>query len=980
MANNNVFLAETELRVGEASGVANVVIVRTGSLESSVLITYGVTADTATAGQDFIGGFGTVTMAPGVASITVPVTVLNDALGEPTETFGFSIVDVAGATLWAPRTMRISILDDETPAPPLPAEPPLISAFNVEQQVLAAGLNTPIKIEFPPFNANLVYVAEKGGVIKLVNITTGVTNTVADFSAKVNDVQDRGLMDIVLDPNFVSNRYIYAFYVAEPADTAGKIGLDAPDANGNRYAHVVRMTADAAGTGIIAGSEKILVGGAGQSLADISGLGRDDFTNPAYSSAVSSERFNVGAHGQMVVDGIKQDYIKLDSITHAGGALAFGPDGKLYIAIGDGTAFDFADPRTVDVQSLNSLSGKVLRVDPATGQGLTDNPFYDSGMSLDANASKVFQLGLRNPFASAFDSEGRLFLSNTGWFTWEMIQTGGGGANFGWPFFEGADGGVLQRATDYENFIQAPAFYAAVANGSIIVTPPFRAFSHDSAAPGFAVTAITGSSSIYTGNAYPAELKNDFFFQDFADGEIYSVDTLDRTKLQFLYRADGRPIDFVQGPDGFMYYVDIFTNELGRLNITTRQTGPAVDIPLPPIGSGTDVLKLRITQDEWNGSAQFIVLIDGQQIGGIQTVSAAAERGNGTVNTLDVLGSFAVGQHTVGVTFLNDGWDGTLANDRNLYVESASYNGVAVGGATPLLTMLDGSPRFFSVNDTTPVGTTPPPPTGADISLGAIGSGSDTLRLRITQDEWNGSAQFIVLIDGQQIGGIQTVSAAAERGNGTVNTLDVLGSFAVGQHTVGVTFLNDGWDGTLANDRNLYVESASYNGVAVGGATPLLTMLDGSPRFFSVNDTTPVGTTPPPPPPAGGDISLGAVGSGSDTLRLRITQDEWNGSAQFTVSIDGRQIGGTQTVSAAAERGSGTVNTLDVLGSFAPGQHTVSISFLNDAWDGTAANDRNLYIESATYDGAAVGGPLPLLAMLDGGTRSFAVSDFTLIA
>ena len=137
-------------------GVGNVVIVRTGLLESSVLITYGVTADTANAGQDFIGGFGTVTMAPGVASITVPVTVLNDALGEPTETFGFSIVDVAGATLWAPRTMRISILDDETPAPPLPAEPPLISAFNVEQQILAAGLKTPIKIEFSPLNANLV--------------------------------------------------------------------------------------------------------------------------------------------------------------------------------------------------------------------------------------------------------------------------------------------------------------------------------------------------------------------------------------------------------------------------------------------------------------------------------------------------------------------------------------------------------------------------------------------------------------------------------------------------------------------------------------------------------------------------------------------------------------------------------------------------------------------------------------------------------
>ena len=171
MANNNIFLAETELRVNEADGVANVVIVRTGSLDSAVSIIYGVTGDTAVAGQDFLGGFGNASMAPGVASVTVPVTILNDALGEPTESFAFSIVSVTGATLWAPRTERIFILDDETPAPPPPAEPPLISAFNVQQQVLAAGLNTPIKLEFSPLDANLVYVAEKGGVIKLVNIT-----------------------------------------------------------------------------------------------------------------------------------------------------------------------------------------------------------------------------------------------------------------------------------------------------------------------------------------------------------------------------------------------------------------------------------------------------------------------------------------------------------------------------------------------------------------------------------------------------------------------------------------------------------------------------------------------------------------------------------------------------------------------------------------------------------------------------------------
>ena len=427
---------------------------------------------------------------------------------------------------------------------------------------------------------------------------------------------------------------------------------------------------------------------------------------------MDTERFNVGANGQPVVNGIKQDYIKLDSVSHAGGALAFGPDGKLYVTIGDGTSFNYADPRTVDVQSIYSLSGKVLRVDPATGQGLTDNPFYNTGMSLDSNASKVFQLGLRNPFSSAFNSEGQLFMTNTGWNAYEMINTGGGGANFGWPFFEGGDGGALLRANGYQNLSQAQAFYGAVASGSTIVTPPFRAFSHNPGDPGFAVNAITGSSSIYTGDVYPAELKNDYFFLDFTDGEVYAVDVFDRTQLKFLYFGF-RPIDFVQGPDGYMYYTEIFSGALGRLNITSKDgQSPAEILPPPPpptpsdidlvaIGSGTDTLRLRISQDAFQGNALFTVSIDGQQIGGTQTVDAAALRGSGTANTLNVLGSFAPGQHTVSVTFLNDLYAGTPATDRNLYVESASYDGVDVAGGQPLLTLTSAGTQGFAVSDLT---------------------------------------------------------------------------------------------------------------------------------------------------------------------------------------------------------------------------------------------------------------------------------------
>jgi glucose/arabinose dehydrogenase len=58
------------------------------------------------------------------------------------------------------------------------------------------------------------------------------------------------------------------------------------------------------------------------------------------------------------------------------------------------------------VQSLDSLSGKVLRIDPLTGDGLADNPFVTSGLDLDSNRAKIYQLGLRNPFSMAFDDSG----------------------------------------------------------------------------------------------------------------------------------------------------------------------------------------------------------------------------------------------------------------------------------------------------------------------------------------------------------------------------------------------------------------------------------------------------------------------------------------------------------------------------------------------------------------------------------------------
>ncbi len=125
------------------------------------------------------------------------------------------------------------------------------------------------------------------------------------------------------------------------------------------------------------------------------------------------------------------------------------------------------------------------------------------------------------------------------------------------------------------------------------------------------------------------------------------------------------------------------------------------------------------------------------------------------------------------------------------------------------------------------------------------------------------------------------------------------------------------------------------------------------------------------PPPATTTPASITVGSGPDKLALSVSQDAYQGSAQYTVSVDGRQVGGTLTASAL--HSAGQHDTLTVLGDWAPGSHTVAVNFLNDAWGGTAATDRNLYVDGATYNGAAV--PNAAKTLVTAGPTSFGFLD-----
>lgn len=575
-----IYFESSEISVGERDGLVLITIVRDGDLSAPVDILYEITPSStnpASAGIDYSAVLsGTVSMAAGEDRVSIPATILDDDIAEPTETFVVSLINVSSGSLLAPRTVRVDILDDENPVQD-PAEPPLSSNYDIAQEVVITGLSQPIKFEFSPVDPSLVYVAEKNGLIEVYDFETGqFQSTFVDLGPKVNNIQDRGLLDIALHPDFENNPFIYAFYVVDPPETAGLSGNAGPNGGGNRYAYLSRFEADPATgyTTVIEGSETILLGGAGQSLSDISGGGFIDSTNPSTANPANADYAPASDIDPDTGDYI-DDYIKVDSRSHAGGALAFGPDGALYVSIGDGTSFNFADPRTVSVQDVDSLSGKILRIDPLTGQGLPDNPFVEAGDDLSSNRAKVFQSGLRNPYSIGFDQDGQLFITDTGWNSFEEINTGPPGANFGWPFYEGGDNGVLVT-NSYRNLDEADAFYAAVASGEIVVTPAFRAFSHASSAPGYQVQAITGGDVVYTGGQYPDEFDNNYFFTDVAQGEVFAVDVNDRRDVKYLYTtASGfGPVHFTQGPDGFVYYADIVNGQIGRLRIDTLDVEP----------------------------------------------------------------------------------------------------------------------------------------------------------------------------------------------------------------------------------------------------------------------------------------------------------------------------------------------------------------------------------------------------------------------
>ena len=207
---------------------------------------------------------------------------------------------------------------------------------------------------------------------------------------------DRGLLGMTLDPNFATNHYVYLLYTYD-----NQPGNNAAPKTGR----LLRITAN--GDTALAGS-----------AASHSRRYNRDATQP------SCENYPVNTN-----------CIPADSLSHGPDSVLFGTDGKLYITIGDSSNYNDVDIKAFRAQNLDSLSGKVLRINP-DGTAPTDNPFY-TGNPND-NKSKVYASGLRNPFRlSIREADGLIVVGDVGWSTWEEVNVVFPGANFGWPCYEG---------------------------------------------------------------------------------------------------------------------------------------------------------------------------------------------------------------------------------------------------------------------------------------------------------------------------------------------------------------------------------------------------------------------------------------------------------------------------------------------------------------------------------------------------------------
>lgn len=342
----------------------------------------------------------------------------------------------------------------------LPDDPGGIGGERIKVEVVLAGASFPVAIAFAP-DGRIFFTEKNSGQIRIIR--DGALLPVPFATVPVNSIGERGLLGIALHPEFASNGWVYVYYTR-----AGGTALGASD---NR---VVRFTADGDAAD---GGETLIV-----------------------SLPVSA------------------------ATNHNGGNIRFGPDGKLYVTIGE-----LADAPAA--QDLSRLQGKVLRYND-DGSIPGDGPFGPD--------SPVFALGLRNSFDFAFDPvSGSLFATENGPASHDEINRIEPRGNFGWPR-------VLGPADDAFGGPAGELAFAAA-------TPNYQD-------PLLDINPVTVPTGIdFAPNAlFGAELEHAMFYGEYLSGRVWRVElSAERDGIagrsMFVTGVPDGINDVAFAPDGSMY-------------------------------------------------------------------------------------------------------------------------------------------------------------------------------------------------------------------------------------------------------------------------------------------------------------------------------------------------------------------------------------------------------------------------------------------
>ncbi len=332
---------------------------------------------------------------------------------------------------------------------------------------VTAGLSSPTAMVQAPDGR--FFITLQGGALKVVK--DGNLLTTSAITLTVDSNGERGLIGIVLDPDFSTNHFVYLYYTIRTAPIHNRIS---------------RFTFD--GDVIVAGSEVIVL--------DLNNL----------STATN----------------------------HNGGSMAFGIDGKLYVAVGE-------NANGSNAQTLDNYLGKILRInsDASVPSG---NPF-----SGNASKDRIWAYGLRNPYTITFQpGTTKLFVNDVGQNTWEEIDDAtSGGLNFGWP---NAEGTCTSSCTGYTN--------------------PVYSYGHGTGdGKGCAITGGTFFTPSATN--YPSTYSGKYFIMDYCNNWINYIDPASpATRNAFGTNIGGSSLSLITGNDGKLYYLSRTNSALYRINYT----------------------------------------------------------------------------------------------------------------------------------------------------------------------------------------------------------------------------------------------------------------------------------------------------------------------------------------------------------------------------------------------------------------------------